>query len=105
MAKEKINFPDKAELKVMRKKLARTKPSYVLPKGSSSVDRAKYEICKQVLIYMQDKGLSQRELAAKMDIPETRVSEVVHYHIWKFTLDRLLSYLEKLNPKVVFRVA
>ena len=59
----------------------------------------------QIVLYMHSKGMTQRELASKMGIPETRVSEVVHYHIWKFTLDRLLGYLEKLNPRLSFKVA
>src|SRR5437762_4370837 len=99
MAKAKTTFPSDEELKVMRKKLSRGRASYVLPPTASSVDRAKYEVCRQILLYMHAKGLTQRELAAKAAIPETRVSEVVHYHIWKFTLDRLMGYLEKLNPR------
>ena len=100
----KYPFPSDEELKRMRKKLGRAKGSYVLPPDSSSVDRAKYEICRQVLLYMRDHSLSQRELAARMKIAETRVSEVVHYHIWKFTLDRLLGYLEILRPGVSLRI-
>lgn len=101
----KYPFPSDEELGRMRKKLARAKGSYVLPSDASSVDRAKYEICRQILLYMQDHGLTQRELAARIEIAETRVSEVVHYHIWKFTLDRLLGYLEVLKPGVSFRIA
>lgn len=105
MAKAKTTFPAEEELKTMRKKLSRGRASYILPPGSSSVDRAKYEVCRQILLYMHAKGLNQRELAAKMGTPETRISELVHYHIWKFTLDRLMGYLEKLNPRVSFKVA
>jgi predicted XRE-type DNA-binding protein len=105
MAKTKNTFPSDQELKVMRKKLSRGAASYVLPPDASAVEKAKYDVCRQILVYMHTKGLNQRELAAKASIPETRVSEVVHYHIWKFTLDRLMGYLEKLNPRVTFKVA
>ena len=105
MAKVKNEFPSDAELRRMRTKLSRGRASFVLPPDASSVDRAKYEVCRQILLYMHAKGLSQRELANKMGIPETRVSEVVHYHIRKFTLDRLLGYLEKLNPNLSVKVA
>ncbi len=105
MSNTKHSFPSESELKRMRRKLSRGRASYVLPPDASSVEKAKYEICKQVLLYMHANGLTQRELATRMGIPETRVSEVVHYRIWKFTLDRLLGYLEKLNPKVVLKVA
>lgn len=105
MAKAKSVFPNDEELKRVRGKLSRGRASFILPPNASSVDRAKYEMCRQILLFMHSKGMSQRELATKIGIPETRVSEVVHYHIWKFTLDRLLGYLEKLNPKLSLKVA
>jgi len=103
MAKNK--FPSEKELKKMSKKLSKVEGSYVLPSDASALEGAKYEICRHILIYMHRKGFSQRELALKIQVPETRVSEVVHYRIWKFTLDRLIGYYEKINPKVSLKVA
>lgn len=105
MARTRSTFPSDEELKQMRKKLARSRASFVLPPDASSVDRSKYEVCRQMLLYMHTKGMTQRELAEEMGIAETRVSEIVHYHVWKFTLDRLLGYLEKLNPRLSLRIA
>lgn len=105
MGNGKIKFPSDKTLALMRKKMAKVKGSYVLPPDADAIDRAKYEICRQILLYMHKKGLSQRELARQMGIPETRVSEMVHYRIWKFTLDRLVAYFEKINPKVALKVA
>lgn len=105
MGNDNMRFPSEKTLAVMRKKLAKAKGSYLLPPDADAIDRAKYEICRQILIYMHKKGLSQRQLAKQMGIPETRVSEIVHYRIWKFTLDRLLGYFEKINPKLVLKVA
>ena len=101
----KVPFPSEEKLKQIRKESKKWKGSYVLPVNASAVDQAKYDVCEKILIYKQRKELSQRELAAKMEIPETRVSEIVHYRIWKFTLDRLMDYYQKINPKAVLRVA
>ena len=49
--------------------------------------------------------MTQRELAKALGTPETRVSEIVHYRIEKFTLDRLLGYLQMVKPMVTLRVA
>jgi hypothetical protein len=38
-------------------------------------------------------------------VNESRVSEIVHYHIHKLTLDRLVKYLEKIKPKAEVKVA
>ena len=98
-------FPKSSELDQIEKVLAKSEGSYILPPDAGAVEKAKYEVCKYILIYMHKKGLSQRQLAKKMEIPESRVSEIVHYKIGKFTLDKLVSYYEKLNPKVSLSVA
>jgi len=105
MKTKKKKFPSKKELYRMEKVLANTEGSYILPPDAGAVEKAKYDLCKHILIFMHTKGLSQRQLAKKMSIPETRVSEIVHYKISKFTLDKLVSYYEKLNPKVSLSVA
>jgi predicted XRE-type DNA-binding protein len=71
----------------------------MLPPGASSLDKMKYELCKQLLVYMQDHELTQRELAKKLGVVESRVSEALHYRIQKVTLDRLVRYHQTLNPK------
>lgn len=105
MEKEKYKMPSEKELKAIRRKLSRVRGSYILPPNASAVDRTKYELCKRVLLYMHRKGLSQRQLAKLMGVPETRVSEIVHYRISKFTLDRLVEYYERIEPKAALKVA
>jgi len=105
MKKKTKKFPSSKELNKMEKVLSEAEGSYILPPDAGAVEKAKYEVCKHILIFMHKKGFTQRQLAKKMDIPETRVSEIVHYKIGKFTLDKLVSYYEKLNPKVSLSVA
>lgn len=100
----KTRYPSAKELKTMSEKLALVKGSYILPSNAGAVDKAKYDVCKHILVYMHREDLSQRQLAEKIGVPETRISEVVHYRINKFTLDRLIEYYEKLNPKVSVEV-
>jgi predicted XRE-type DNA-binding protein len=99
------NFPSESELKAIRKEMAKVKGSQGLPADASPLDRAKYDVCEQILIYMRKNKLTQRELAKLLKTPETRVSEVVHYRIDKFTLDRLIAYLQILKPMVTLRIA
>ncbi len=98
-------FPSEKELKRIRKKLARTKGTQMLPPDATPLERAKHEICKQILIYKQKKKINQRELAKQLETSETRVSEILHYRIQKFTLDRLVSYLQMIKPMVTLKVA
>jgi len=105
MEDKKIKFPKKSTLKKISARLKDAEGSFILPQNSSIVDKAKYEICKQMLIYIHKEQINQKELAKILDIPETRISEIVHYRIAKFTLDKLLSYYEIINPKFIIKVA
>ncbi len=99
------NFPSEQELKSIRKKVAKVKGTQGLPPNALPLDRAKYDVCEQLLIYMKKKKLSQREFAKLLQTSETRVSEIVHYRIQKFTLDRLVAFLQMVRPMATVRVA
>lgn len=98
-------FPSEKELKVIRKQMSRVKGSRSLPPEATPLDRGKYQVCERILLYMKKKKLTQRELARELNTSETRVSEIVHYRIEKFTLDRLVAFLQIVQPMVTLRVA
>jgi len=49
--------------------------------------------------------MKQKELAEKLGIAESLVSKIVHYQYDEFTIDRLLRYLEIIQPGVELQVA
>jgi predicted XRE-type DNA-binding protein len=100
-----VAFPSEATLRLMRKKLARAPGSRALPPNADLLDKAKYELCTQFVKFCLDHELTQRQLAARLGANESRVSEIVHYHIDKLTLDRLVRYWEKLEPRSHLKVA
>lgn len=100
-----MGMPPKNELDKMRKKLEKTEPTRGLPANASKADRLKYELCKQFVIHLNREQLSQKELAEKLEIEPARLNEIVKYRIDLFTVDRLLGYLELLNPEIKVTVA
>jgi predicted XRE-type DNA-binding protein len=98
-------FPNEQELKTIRRKMANVKGSQGLRPDASPLDRAKYDVCEQILIYMKKKKITQRELAKILETQETRVSEIIHYRIDKFTLDRLVGFLQMIRPMLTLKVA
>ncbi|MGK5087029.1 hypothetical protein WDW86_05680 [Bdellovibrionota bacterium FG-2] len=96
-------FLSEAELKQVRRQTARVRGTEHLPSDASALDRAKYDLCKRFVIYMRKKGITQRKLADVLAVPESRVSEIVHYRIKKLTLDRLVRYYEILKPNVMLK--
>jgi predicted XRE-type DNA-binding protein len=98
-------FISDQELKAVRKAMRGVRGTEHLPTDATALDRAKHNLCRQFLIYMRKKEISQRKLAELLDVPESRISEIVHYRIGKLTLDRLVRYYERINPNANFKVA
>jgi predicted XRE-type DNA-binding protein len=70
--------------------------SWSLPENPTSLERAKYELCKQILTYKQDNNLSTEEIAQKINLTNSETQDIIFYHIDYFTLDRLMTYAEKI---------
>lgn len=105
MKKDENKFPRNETVRKIRAKLEKKKASYMLAPDACAADKAKYDICRHIILYIHQKGITQRKLANILNVPETRVSEIVNYNIWKFTIDRLLAYYEILNPKTLLKLA
>lgn len=105
MAKQKINWPSESELKTATKKLAKAKGSARLPLDANILDKTKYALCEEFVKYCLAHNISQRDVAAQLEVNESRISEIVRYRIEKLTVDRLVKYLGKLNPKFKLSVA
>jgi predicted XRE-type DNA-binding protein len=94
-------FPDEVTLKRVRKKLS--DPNYrggnlALPKNVTEADRAKYQLCQLIARYQRERGLLQKDIARRIGVDELRISDILRGKIESFTLDRLISYAEKLHP-------
>jgi predicted XRE-type DNA-binding protein len=107
-SKKKEAFPDDRTLKRVRDKLS--DPSYAggnlaLPPNASETDRAKYQICQLIAKYLREHGMMQKELAQKMGVDESRISDLLRGKTESFTLDRLIEYAEKLHPKLKIQIS
>ena len=100
-----MNFPNKKELDRVRRKLEKVEPVRLLSSNAPKAERLKYELCKQFVTYLQEENVSQIQLAKQLGIQPARLNEIVKYRIELFTVDRLLEYVEKLNPKLKVTVA
>ena len=65
--------------------------------NAGPIEKAKYEICKSILHYMQDNGLSEQEIGKKLGIKkQDKLEYLLFCHIDKFTLDKLVDYASEL---------
>lgn len=95
-------FPSSKKLREIRERLSREDVigSSVLPDDASEVEKTKYKACEMIIRYRQKNDYKQKELAALLGIDEARMSEILHYKIENFTLDRLVGYAQTLYPNL-----
>ena len=63
---------------------------------------AKAKLCIKIYEIIQARRWTQRHAAAAMGIDQPKVSEIIHGRVRRYTIDRLMGYLEKLGYGVEF---
>ncbi len=93
-------FPNRKRLNEVKRRLSdpTVLGSSLLPEGASQIDRAKFKACEAIVKFRRKNDLKQKDLAQRLGIDESRMSEILHYKIEGFTLDRLVSYAQVLYP-------
>ncbi len=71
--------------------------------GDELLARAK--IGFHVYQILKDKKLAQREIAALLGIKQPEVSHLMNGHFSRFTTDKLLDFLKRLERKVTIRIS
>ncbi len=98
-------LPSIESIKEMQKFAKKLPSSATLPPNASKLDREKYKLCREFVIYLTESEMTQAELAKKLKINRTRVSEIVNYKIKRLSLDTLFELLEKIDKKAELKVA
>ncbi len=81
------------------------KGSATLPANASKLDKEKYKLCREFVIFVNKHKLTHGELARRLEISRTRVTEILNYRIGRLSLDTLFSLLGKINIKAEIRIA
>lgn len=70
--------------------------SWVLPDNPTPLEKSKHEICREILLYQRKNKLTDKKLAKQMELTLAEAEDILHYRIDYFTLDRLMTYANKL---------
>jgi predicted XRE-type DNA-binding protein len=66
---------------------------------------ARAKIGFHVYQILKEKNLAQREIAALLGIKQPEVSHLMNGHFSRFTIDKLLDFLKRLERKVTIRIS
>jgi len=100
----KTRFPSRKEIQEVLKELENVEGSRMLEENASVVDKMKFELCAQFIIYRREHGMGQKELADKLGIDQALMSKILRYRFDDFTLDRLIRYLEVLHKNLKIKI-
>jgi predicted XRE-type DNA-binding protein len=67
-----------------------------LPENPTSLQVAKYKLCKKILGYKLDNKLTREQVADKIGLSKAETEDILFCEIEKFTLDRLMTYASQL---------
>src|SRR3954447_16506524 len=73
-----------------------------LPEADELLSRAKLGF--HVYQILKDRQLKQREIAVLLGVKQPEVSQLMNGHFNRFTTDKLLDFLRRLDRKVTIRV-
>lgn len=63
---------------------------------ATPIEKAKYEVCQNILRYRRENNLTEKELAQKTGIKPKKSNALLFCHIEEFTLDELVLYASEL---------
>src|SRR5689334_23971371 len=69
-----------------------------LPENPTLEERTKYKLCKSILTYQLKNKLPLEKLAKKLAISEEELYDICRAKINDFSINSLISHLEKLTP-------
>lgn len=67
--------------------------------------QARATIGCHVIQLLKDKNMKQRELADLLGIKQAEVSHLLNGHFSRFTTDKLLDFLKRMDQKVSIRIS
>ena len=70
--------------------------SWVLTNNPTPLEKSKHEICREILLYQRKHKLTDQEIAQQMELTLPETEDILHYRFNCFTLDRLMTYANKL---------
>ncbi|MCE8163043.1 MAG: XRE family transcriptional regulator [Candidatus Moeniiplasma glomeromycotorum] len=67
-----------------------------LSPNATPLQVAKHKLCKQMLSYQIRNNLTDKEITKRLDLSQAETEEILFCEIERFTLDRLMTYANRL---------
>ncbi len=99
-----MNHPQKIQIDKFLDSLSDEDFSILIPEDASEVDKVKFEICRNFVVYLREHKKTQVELANLLGVDKSRINWIVKYRIEHFSIDYLYALLKQLKPNVELKL-
>ena len=96
LTKDEIALDKLVESKINKENFG----SIELPPNASEIEKMKFSIARDIVIFKLKSDMTQTEMANIIGVSKSRVSEILHYRLSKYSLDTLIKYLFALKGHV-----
>jgi predicted XRE-type DNA-binding protein len=99
-----MKYPNKKQIDDLLNSMSDDDFSVLIPEDATDVEKIKFELCKNFIVYLREHKMTQVELANLLAIDKSRINWIVKYRIEHFSIDYLYSLLKQLNPKIELKI-
>lgn len=100
-----MGMPSRAEMRKVLKKLEKAEGTLAPPENPTPLQKFRFDLQQRFVSYKLQTKISQREMAERLGIDESKVSKILRNRLSEFSTDRLITLYEKINPKLKLKVA
>jgi predicted XRE-type DNA-binding protein len=100
-----MGMPSRAEMRKVLKKLEKAEGTLAPPENPTPLQKFRFDLQQRFVSYKLQTKISQREMAERLGIDESKVSKILRNRLNEFSTDRLIMLYEKINPKLKLKVA
>ncbi len=89
-----MTYPNRERIfKVLDKiKKGKIRPTILIGKEASPMDKMKFNICQQILKFKRTKKYSNQDISELIGVGPAVISRILHCQIERFKIDSLISY-------------
>jgi predicted XRE-type DNA-binding protein len=99
-----MKYPSKKQINNVLDSLTDDDFSILIPDDATDVEKIKFELCRNFIVYLRENNMTQVELANNLGVDKSRINWIVKYRIENFSIDYLYALLKQLNPKIDFKI-
>ena len=75
------------------------------PEHPTPLQQFRFDLQQKFALYIHRTKITQKEMAERLGVDETKVSKILRNRLDDFSTDRLITLYEKINPKVKLKVS